>query len=135
MSNVSIKNIAEAIYESSQDKKDEDLSNILKNAVNLIHKKHLINKSREILLELDKIINKKEERAKAIISLKTEIDKNLQEEIEDFIKNRYKIKKVTLEFNIDKKLLGGMKIQVGDEIIDTTYKNKLKKLENYLITN
>jgi F0F1-type ATP synthase delta subunit len=36
---------------------------------------------------------------------------------------------------VDEKLLGGIKIKVGDEIIDGTLKNKIKKLENHLIIN
>ena len=61
-------------------------------------------------------------------------DKKIELEIEDFIKKRYKAKNTVLEFEVNEKLLGGIKIQVGDEIIDTTLKNKIKKLENYLIT-
>jgi F-type H+-transporting ATPase subunit delta len=100
----------------------------------LISKKHLLSKSKEILAQLEKIIDKNEEIVRAKISSKEKISKKIVDEIEDFIKKRYKAKNTLLEFVIDPKLLGGIKIEIGDEIIDTTLKNRIKKLENYLIT-
>ena len=135
MATISINNLARAIYESSHDKEGKELDVVTKKAVSLISKKHLLSKSKEIITQLEKIIDKKEEVVRAKISSKDKIDKKILSEIEDIIKKRYKAKNTVLEFNIDPKLLGGIKIEVGDEIIDTTLKNKIKKLENYLITN
>ena len=133
MATISINNLARAIYESSHGKDGIELDTIIKNTVNLISKKHLMSKSNEILAQLEKIIDKKEEVVRAKISSRVKIDKKITSEIEDFIKKRYKAKNTVLEFEIDQKLLGGIKIEIGDEIIDTTLKNKIKKLENYLI--
>jgi F-type H+-transporting ATPase subunit delta len=134
MATISINNIARAIYESSLGKDGVELDVVTKKAVNLISKKHLMSKSKEILTELEKIVDKNEEVIRAKISSKIKLDKKITDEIDDFIKKRYKAKNTVLEFIIDEKLLGGIKIEVGDEIIDTTLKNKIKKLQNYLIT-
>lgn len=135
MVTISINNLARAIYESSHKKDGVELDAITKSSVNLISKKHLLSKSKEIINQLEKIIDKSDEVVRARISSKTKIDKKIINDIEDFIKKRYKAKNTVLEFKIDPKLLGGIKIEVGDEIIDTTLKNKIRKLENYLITN
>lgn len=134
MTTISINNLARAIYESSLHKDGKELDVVTKNAVVLISKKHLLSKSKEILAQLEKIIDKNEEIVRAKISSKEKISKKIVDEIEDFIKKRYKAKNTLLEFVIDPKLLGGIKIEIGDEIIDTTLKNRIKKLENYLIT-
>jgi len=134
MATISINNIARAIYESSHGKDGAELDIVTKSAVDLISKKHLMSRSKEIITELEKIVDKNEEVARARISSKTKLDKKITDEIEDFIKKRFKAKNTILEFIIDEKLLGGIKIEVGDEIIDTTLKNKIKKLQNYLIT-
>lgn len=134
MATISINNLARAIYESSQGKDGIELDAITKNVVNLISKKHLMSKSKEILTQLEKIVDKKNEVIRAKISSRKKVDKKITDEIEDFIKKKYKAQNTVLEFEIDEKLLGGIKIEVGDEIIDTTLKNKIKKLENYLIT-
>lgn len=134
MATISINNIARAIYESSIGKDGAELDVVTKKAVDLISKKHLMSKSKEILNQLEKIVDKHEEVIRAKISSKIKLDKKITDEIDDFIKKRYKAKNTVLEFIIDEKLLGGIKIEVGDEIIDTTLKNKIKKLQNYLIT-
>lgn len=135
MANISIKNIARAIYESSSLKEGAELDIVSKKAVSLISKKHLMSKSKEILNQLEKISDKSDGVIRAKISSRIKIDKKIVDEIEDFIKKKYKAKNTVLEFMVDEKLLGGIIIQVGDEIIDTTIKNKIKKLQNYLIKN
>ncbi len=135
MATISINNMARAIYDSSQGKEGAELDAVTKNAVDLISKKHLMSRSKEILSSLEKIVDKKDEVVRAKISSRVKIDKKIVDEIEDFIKKRYKAKNTILEFMVDETLLGGIKIEVGDEIIDTTLKNKIKKLQNYLINS
>lgn len=134
MSTISINNIASAIYESSIGKDGVELDAVAKNAASIISKKHLLSKSKEILILLEQIVDKNEEVVRAKISSRIKIDKKINDEIEEFIKKRYKVKNAMLEFKIDPKLLGGIKIEIGDEIIDTTLKNKITKLQNYLLT-
>jgi len=134
MATISIKNLAHAIYESSCGKDGAELDRVVQNTIHLISQKHLMNKSKEILASLEKIIDKNEEIVRATISSRVKLEKKIINEIEDFIKKRYKAKNTVLEFKIDEKLLGGIKIEIGDEIIDTTLKSKIHKLENYLIT-
>ncbi len=56
-----------------------------------------------------------------------------RERIEKEIKEKYKAGKVISEFFQKEELLGGVRVEVGDEVLDTTYKTKLQKLENFLI--
>ena len=134
MATISTNNLARAIYESSLGKSGSELDMVAKNIVEIISRKHLIGKSKEIITSLEKIIDKNEEVVRAKISSRIKLEKKIIDEIEDFIKKRYKAKNTVLEFEVDEKLIGGIKIEIGDEIIDTTLKNKIKKLENYLIT-
>jgi len=134
MASISINNLARAIYESSHGKTGAELDVVIKNVVKLLSEKHAIGKSKEILNKLQKIIDKDEEMVRAKVSSKIEIKKHVINEIEDFIKKRYKVKNAILDFEIDESLLGGVKIEVGDEIIDMTLKNKIHRLKNYLAT-
>lgn len=135
MATISINNIARAIYESSVGKDGAEIDIVAQKSVDLISKKHLMSRSKEILASLENLVDEKEEVVRTKISSKIKLDKKITDEIEDFIKKRYKAKNILLEFKIDETLLGGIKIEVKDEIIDTTLKNKIKKLQNYLITN
>ena len=97
--------------------------------------KNLLGRKEEILKALEKIINKEEGIVKAKVTTKSHLEKELEKGIEEFIKDKYKAKEVILELKIDEGVLGGIKIEIGDEIIDTTLSNKIHQLQNYLITN
>jgi F-type H+-transporting ATPase subunit delta len=135
MATISINNIARAIYESSHDKEGAQLDVVTKNAITLISEKHMLGKSKEILARLEKIVDKNEEIVRAKVSTKGKLDKKIITEIEDYIKKRYKAKNTILEFTESDDLLGGIKIEVGDEVIDMTLKNKIHRLKNYLINS
>ena len=135
MSTVSIKNLANAIYESSLNKEGISLDEVIENSAKLIKDKNLLNKSEQILSSLEKIIDKKEGIIRVKVSSRTKTTDKESKEIIEFIKKRFEAKEVILEIKEDISLLGGIKIETGDEIIDTTLRNKLNQLQNYLITN
>jgi F-type H+-transporting ATPase subunit delta len=135
MASISIKNLAYAIYESTLDKVGTDLDSVLAKSVVFMRDKNLISKKEEILKELEKIINTKEGIIKVKVSSSSSLDEKIKKEIYDFIKNKYKAEEVLLELHEDPKLLGGIKMEIGDDIIDTTLSNKINQLQDYLIKN
>ncbi|MFA6355379.1 MAG: F0F1 ATP synthase subunit delta [Candidatus Paceibacterota bacterium] len=135
MVSISIKNLTQAIYDSSFDKEGKVLEDILLKTATYLKNKNLLGKKEEILKSLEEIINKEQGIIKAKVSTEIKLKTEVKKEIEEFIKKKYKIKEVILEEQIDEKLLGGIKIEIGDEIIDATISNKIKQLQTYLITN
>ncbi len=135
MTKISVKNIASAIYESSKDKTGEDLNTIIKRIVILLDKKRMLSKTDEILLTLEKIIDKKNKIIRVKLSSSSKISKKLKEEIDKFIRKRYEVGELKLTIIEDSKLLGGIKLEIGDEILDATLLNKVRKLQTYLIEN
>ena len=135
MSKISIKNLAQAIYESSQGKEGVDLDDVIKSSVTFIRDKNLLSKSKDILEALEGIIDKENGVVKARVSAGHKLGNELEKEIEGIIKRKYKADKVIIEEKENPKLLGGIKIEVGDEVIDTTLSNKINQLQNYLIKN
>lgn len=132
---VSVNNLARAIYESSSDKKESELVKLNQDIIELIQEKNMLSKTDQILEALEKIIDEEEGLVRIKVSAKGKISKTVTNEIEEFIKERYGAKNVMMTFEENPKLLGGIKIQIGDEIIDTTLSNKLSQLQDYLITN
>jgi F-type H+-transporting ATPase subunit delta len=135
MASISIKNLASAIYESSLGKEGLELDSMLEKSVIFLRDKNLLGKKKEILEELENIINKNNRIIKAKISSSEKLKDEGQKEIEDFIKKKYKANEVIIEQEVDPKLLGGIKIEIGDDIIDTTLSSKIHQLKNYLIKN
>ena len=124
MSKISIKNIAEAIYDTKAEPKM---------VVQFLNNKKMLSKSEEILDELQKMIDKKEGIVRMKVKSAKQIPENKKRELEEEMKNKYKAKEIVSEYFEDKSLLGGMKIEIGDDTIDGTYRNKLNQLEKHLI--
>ncbi len=132
MTVISNNNIAEAIYSELMGKDLREQSLIFPKIVKFLVKKRLLNKTPDIFKHLEKIINRKEERVVAKVSSGSNLDEKTKHELKHLLAVRYKAKEIELILNIDEKLLGGYKIEVNDEIIDLTMKNKINKLQEYL---
>ena len=135
MASISIKNLASAIYESSLNKDGSVLDSILEKSVVFMKDKNLLGKKKEILEALENIINKENGTIKVKIHSAKILKEETKKEIDEFIKKKYKIKEVILEEKVDPKLLDGIKLEIGDEVMDTTLKGRIHQLQNYLITN
>lgn len=108
------KSVIEFILFLSKDKSIKQLSKIVKNV-------EMNYKNRQGIIDVDVIspIN---------------FDPKLLNEISTFIKNKHS-KNAIINEVIDKKLIAGLKLRIGNTILDGTVSNKLKKLKNNLINN
>ncbi|MEK7588213.1 MAG: ATP synthase F1 subunit delta [Patescibacteria group bacterium] len=132
MATLSHNDIAQAIYMASKDKKGHELSDIVHSTVKFLAKKRLISKSESILNKLEKFSNKEDGILIAkIVSVKY-LGEDSKKDIASILKQKYNAKKVLFEEVEDKTVLGGVKIEVENEIIDLTIFNKLKKLQEHL---
>jgi len=132
MATISNNDIAQAIYLSSKDKIGHELALSLKDVVNFLHHRRLLNRSKDILLKLNKIINKEKGILMVKVSSKEKLHEQEKKDIEHLLKKRYGMHEILLEEHIEDKLLGGIRIEVDDEIIDLSIKNKINKLQEYL---
>ncbi len=132
MTTLSNNDIARAIYLVSRDKTGRELKEVYTNVVRFLFRRRLLSKSRDILERLDKIINNEKGRIVAKITTARKLRGESKREILHFLRKRYRAKEAVLAEMLDEKLLGGVKIEVGDEIIDLTVKNKIKKLQEHL---
>lgn len=131
----STKNLAEAIYQNAKGKNGAELSATLANAVEFMDKHQLLGKSKEILSQLEKIIDKDEKVLRAKVTSSTVLSKKMLEELEENLKKRYKAKDVEIDTKEDSNLINGLKIEANDEIIDLTLRARLHQLQTHLIKN
>ncbi|MBS1488018.1 MAG: ATP synthase F1 subunit delta [Bacteroidetes bacterium] len=94
----------------------------------------LTRKNREPLLpaiaaEFGNAYNEYKGIQKAVVTTTVAVDENLRKEIEAIVKKLSNKKQVTLETKVDKELIGGFILNVGDRQIDASIKNKLKSLQ------
>jgi F-type H+-transporting ATPase subunit delta len=124
--------IARAIYLSTKDKEGAHLKDELKKVTQFLARRRLISKSKEILSSLQTIINQKEGIIIAKVSSAEKITQKTHIELMHLLKKRYGAKEVKLEEELDVSLIRGVRIEVGDEVIDLSIKNKIGQLQAYL---
>lgn len=130
--NISPKNIAEAIYGASQGKSGQDLAVALKRSVQMLKEKRMLGKSNEVLSALQNILDKKTDTVRMKVTTAKSLGSHDKRKLEHEIKERHKAKHVIGEFFERSEVLGGIKIEVGDEVLDNTYRNRMNILEAYL---
>lgn len=133
MPQISPKSIAEAIYRATEGKSESELPHLLKRAAQVLRDKRMLGKSEEIMEALSNIIEKKSGIVRAKVTTAHSMDGGERNKLESEIKEKYNARTVKAEFFESPEMLGGMRIEVGDEVLDTTYKNKLRQLEKFLI--
>lgn len=133
MQKISPKNIAEAVYEATENKSGDDLMVVLKRGAKMLKDKRMLGSSSKVLDALQNIFDKKTNTVRAKVTTAKNIGYEEKDKLEEEIKKKYGAQSIASEFFIKEELLGGVRIEVGDEILDTTYKNKLYKLEKFLV--
>jgi len=139
MNTISNNNVAKAIYLFLKDNDLEalppsgGLASKFDKVIQFLARKRLLQKSKEILLHLDKIINDEKGRVVAKVASKNILNEETKKKLTQYLTKHYFAKEVIFLENLDEKLLGGFRIEVNDEVIDLTIKNKIGKLQEYLI--
>jgi F-type H+-transporting ATPase subunit delta len=132
MAKISPKNIAEAIYEATLGKSKAEAEAVLKNTVAMLAKKRAIGKSKEIIEALQNILDTKSGTVRAKVLSSKKLGNDERNKVEEDLKKKYKAEKIVSEFFEKEELLGGIRVEVKDEVIDSTYKNRLEQLEKHL---
>jgi F0F1-type ATP synthase delta subunit len=135
MAKISTRNIVQTIYELTRGKTGKELEAVLVRIRNFLVEKRLINRSPEILRKLKEILNKEEGIVEVKLTVRKIPSVEKLNKIESVLKKRYAAKQVVATIGEDETVLGGMRIEAKDEVIDLTYKNKLNQLQDYLIRN
>lgn len=132
MKSQTYKDIAQAIHLSTKGKTGHELEQSLEKVTRFLSKRRLLSKKEEILHFLKKIINKEEGILDTTVSSVERLTGKTRVELEHFLKKKYNAKEVFMEEKLDPSLLGGIKIEMNDEVIDLTLKNKIGQLQAYL---
>ena len=86
----------------------------------------------QILKSFDEICSKKRDEIKAEIKSAKQLSEIEINKITDELSNNFK-SKIKLNYKYDQSLIGGLIVQVGSTMIDTSIKNKLQQIENKMI--
>tara|TARA_B100000575_G_scaffold275772_1_gene260672 strand:- start:904 stop:1461 length:558 start_codon:yes stop_codon:yes gene_type:complete len=105
---------------------------LFKNFLNFLIIKRRFFYIEKILKSFNEICSKKRGELKAEIRSAKELSQEEISKISEELSKSYK-SKIKLNYNYDKSLIGGLVVQVGSTMIDTSIKNKLQQIENRMI--
>ena len=134
MATVSNNNIARAIYLAVKDKHTTEQHTVIKNVVNFLFRRRMLSKSKNILQSLNNIVNHANGVVEVKIWSKYKLSHDHKDHLEKILKKRYGDKEFIFLEYLDDKLLGGFNMEVNNELIDLTIKNKIYKLQEHLKT-
>ena len=109
-----------------------NLEILFKNFLNFLILKRRFFYVEQILKSFNEICSEKKGELKAQINSAKELSQDEINKITEELSNNFK-SKIKLNYNHDKSLIGGLIVQVGSTMIDTSIKNKLQQIENRMI--
>ena len=108
------------------------LENLFKNFLCLLIKKRRFFYIEQILKSFEEICSEKRGEIKAEIKSAKQLSEIEINKITDELSNNFK-SKIKLNYKYDLSLIGGLIVDVGSTMIDTSIKNKLQQIENKMI--
>lgn len=132
MAKISEKNMAEAIYMATQGKTGADLKAVSSRILAVLENKRMLGKSDEVLRALQNIFDRKSRTVRMKVISAKKLANTEKHELTQEVKKRYKAGEVVSEFFEREELLGGMRVEVGEEVLDTTYRSRLNSLGKFL---
>ena len=109
-----------------------NLENLFRNFLSFLITKRRFFYIEKILTNFSEICSKKRGELKAEIKSAKELTQDEIRKITDELSNNFK-SKIKLNYLHDQSLIGGLVVQVGSTMIDTSIKNKLQQIENKMI--
>ena len=125
------------------DKKSEIIDNVFQNFFGKIEIQmiHLLLKNGDTLLipELSEYLLRKQESVqntqKVSIVFSKDYDQSYKDEVLELVQKKFRVKDLSeISFSSDSKIVGGVKIRVGDKIIDGSIVTKINKIKESLIS-
>ncbi len=108
------------------------IENLLKNFTNFLITKRRFFFIEQILNNFIEICSEKRGELKTEIRSAKSLSNDEINKIKDEL-SKYFTSKIRLDYKYDKSLIGGLIVQVGSMMIDTSIKNKLKQIENKMM--
>ncbi len=112
--------------------KNFNLNKLFRNFLNFLISKRRFFYVEQILKRFLEICSEKRGELKAEIKSAKELTQKEINMITEELSSNFK-SKIKLNYNYDKSLIGGLVVQVGSTMIDTSIKNKLQQIENKMI--
>lgn len=134
MSKTRAKTYAKAYWEKAQELKDKKkIDKLAKDLAAFLIKKNDLKKARLILAELGKLEDAHLKRVRVNVASARPLSQGEKEALIKAVTKNTDYKEVVIDAKQNKKLIGGMRAQIGWQVIDNTLYGRLERLKERLI--
>lgn len=133
MKKTSAKHLALVLLEMTDGKETENITKALKEFAAYLAKEGLLGETETIFPEYQKLYNEKHGIVEVTVTLVERLPEKTRLDLREALKKKFKAKEVHMLEKVDQRILGGMKIQIGDMVYDSSLKNTLTQLEAQLL--
>lgn len=125
--------IAKMLHESyARAESEKEVSAISQSIAKTLAKKGQIESSGKILEELERLIDKDNGIIEAKVTVKERLSETTLKHLRTMLKEKYNAKEIRIKEHVDERVIGGIKITVGEEVYDATLQRSLLKLQSKL---
>ncbi len=129
---ITINQYARTLLEVTENKSSREIDQAVLNFVQIVRKNRQNKLFPKILESFSNIWNSKNKVVEVELTSKEKLDNEAEKKITEYIKKKYKAEKVVISSKIDRNILGGIILKIGDEVMDQSIKGQLKKLNKAL---
>ena len=133
MKSVDTKNLAQILLETTDGVSPEVSAKSIKDFAQYLAKKGLLSKLDSIISDYEVLYNKKNNIVSATVTLTHRLPEKTKNELQEALKKKYNAKEVEIIEKVDARIIGGMKIKIGDTVFDSSLANSLHQLETQLL--
>ena len=133
MKSVDTKNLAQILLETTEGASPESSAKAIKDFARYLEKKGLLSKLDSIISDYEILYNKKNNIVQATVTLTHRLPEKTKNDLQEALKKKYNAKEVEIIEKIDARIIGGMKIKIGDTVFDSSLAHSLHQLETQLL--
>lgn len=132
MVHVTIRQWAELLDTLTHKASEAEVKKQLKQFVALVGKHRMMGKMNDIIAAYEDITMARDGIIGATVTVDQALSNTSRKHVEAYLKKEFKAESVVLEERIDAGVIGGMKIKVGNTVLDNTIRGRLEQLRTTL---
>ena len=130
---ISTQQYAKVLLELTENKTEKEIGDIIARFAEQLKKDGQIKNYKKIIENFSKVYNSAHGIVEAEVTTSRKLESHQVHQVEKFIKEKYAAKDVVINNTIDENIKGGVIVRVGDEVLDASVSNQLRRLKRELV--
>lgn len=126
---ISVQQYARSLYDSVFEKSEKEVKLVLSNFVAILGRNRELNKAEDIIRIFNEIWSQEHGEVTATLISARELGPTAREVVTNYLKEKTSAKKISLQEEIDQKLLGGFVLKYNSKVLDGSLKTSLEQLK------